>query len=196
LFDVENEIRIILKEEGRMRTLELERRILSKDDSCSKKTFYKHLNDLVEFSLDITRTEVSRQIVWYEHEDFLELDENIAAFFNVQNKEYEIKIKEFLKNENKLTLEQKGDFLAYLIELLDHVETIARVAQLTPRLKNSDMLKIMINVKIIQLKKSLYAKFKKYFSDPIIFSSITMIKNKNLNDSKILVLRILDSLQK
>ena len=193
--DVEERIKEILKEHGRMRSTELERMIVEDEGICAKKTFYKKLDNL-KFSLDYNRNEISKYEVWYEHEDFLELDENIAAFFNVQNKEYEIKIKEFLKNENKLTLEQKGDFLAYLIELLDHVETIARVAQLTPRLKNSDMLKIMINVKIIQLKKSLYAKFKKYFSDPIIFSSITMIKNKNLNDSKILVLRILDSLQK
>ena len=193
--DVEERIKEILKEHGRMRSTELERMIVEDEGICAKKTFYKKLDNL-KFSLDYNRNEISKYEVWYEHEDFLELDENIAAFFNVQNKEYEIKIQEFLKNENKLTLEQKGDFLAYLIELLDHVETIARVAQLTPRLKNSDMLKIMINVKIIQLKKSLYAKFKKYFSDPIIFSSITMIKNKNLNDSKILVLRILDSLQK
>lgn len=190
--DVEERIKEILKEHGRMRSTELERMIVEDEGICAKKTFYKKLDNL-KFSLDYNRNEISKYEVWYEHEDFFEHEENLTSFFNGQIKEYNNEFKKFTKIKNKLTDKQKAYFFNYLLDYLDYLETIAMSAKFISHLNRSITLKIIVDTKINELRNKLFITSKKFLSNPEMLSTILTVKGGTMMGSKITLQKIIDN---
>lgn len=102
----EIEIKKILKKNNRMRHGKLRDFIIIEKGTCSKKTFDGILKELVT-SFQITKNKKTRNLVWYEINDFKKKQNTYNEFLETELKNCEKNLKLFLDYESILMIKTR-----------------------------------------------------------------------------------------
>lgn len=160
-----------------MRHGKLRDHIIEKEKICSKKTFDKTLELLVT-SLQITKNKKSKNIVWYEVNDFSKKQNNYNQFLEEELKNFEKNLKLFLDHEYVFNDKDKAVFIYHIIEIMHYIQSVILMLQTLSEIKKSEIIHNKLIIKIDNFKNSLYSKYKKYLL--VICSRLWILYSRHL----------------
>jgi len=189
----EIEIIKILKKNNRMRHGKLRDFIITEKCACSKKTFDGILKELVS-SFQITKNEKSRNLVWYEINDFKKKQNTYNEFLESELKNCDKNMTLFLENESIFNDKDKAIFIHNIIESVHYLQSFILLLQTLPEIKKSEMINSKVITKIENFNNSIYSKCSKFLSDQDLLNHVLVIKGSRFNKNTEKIKNIVDSI--
>ena len=189
----EIKIKKILKKNNRMRHGKLRDLIVNPKDGCSKRTFDKTLERL-ETSLQITRDEKSRNVVWYETNDFKKKQNTYNEFLEEELQNCDKNLNLFLDYVSIFNDKDRAVFIHNIIESVHYLQTMILLLETLPEIRKSEMIDDGLIKKIDNFKHTLYYKCSKFLSDQELLNHVLLIKGSRFNKNTEKIKNILDAI--